>query len=70
MTLEEVFDIAKSKRYLVVSTVNKSGAPEAALMGFALTQAKEVVFDTLSTSRKAVNLGAQSGCRAGHRLGR
>ena len=25
-------------------------------MGFALTQAKEVVFDTLSTSRKAVNL--------------
>ena len=25
-------------------------------MGFALTQAKEIVFDTLSTSRKAVNL--------------
>ena len=56
MTLEEVFDIAKTKRYLVVSTVNESGAPEAALMGFALTQAKEFVFDTLSTSRKAVNL--------------
>jgi pyridoxine/pyridoxamine 5'-phosphate oxidase len=56
MTLEEVFDIAKTKRYLVVSTLNESGAPEAALMGFALTQAKEVVFDTLSTSRKAVNL--------------
>ena len=56
MTLEEVFDIARSKRYLVVSTVNESGAPEAALMGFALTQAKEIVFDTLSTSRKAVNL--------------
>jgi pyridoxine/pyridoxamine 5'-phosphate oxidase len=56
MTLEEVFDIAKTNRYLVVSTVNESGAPEAALMGFALTQAKEVVFDTLSTSRKAVNL--------------
>ena len=42
MTLEEVFDIAKTKRYLVVSTVNESGAPEAALMGFALTQANEV----------------------------
>jgi pyridoxine/pyridoxamine 5'-phosphate oxidase len=56
MTLEEIFDIARSKRYLVVSTVNESGAPEAALMGFALTQANEVVFDTLSTSRKAVNL--------------
>ena len=56
MTLEEVFDIAKRKRYLIVSTVNESGAPEAALMGFALTPAKEFVFDTLSTSRKAVNL--------------
>ena len=40
MTLDEVFDIAKSKRYLVVSTVNEAGAAEAALMGFALTQAK------------------------------
>jgi pyridoxine/pyridoxamine 5'-phosphate oxidase len=56
MTLEEIFDIARTKRYLVVSTANESGAPEAALMGFALTQANEVVFDTLSTSRKAVNL--------------
>ena len=56
MTLEEVFDIAKRKRFLVVSTVNEAGAPEAALVGFALTEANELVFDTLSTSRKAVNL--------------
>jgi pyridoxine/pyridoxamine 5'-phosphate oxidase len=56
MTLEQIFNIARSKRYLIVSTVNESGAPEAALMGFALTQANEVVFNTLSTSRKAVNL--------------
>jgi pyridoxine/pyridoxamine 5'-phosphate oxidase len=58
MTLEEIFDIARSKRYLVVSTVNASGAPEAALMGFAWMQANEVVFDTLSTSRKAINLAS------------
>ena len=56
MTLEEVFDIAKRKRFLVVSTVNETGAPEAALMGFAVTQSNEVVFDTLASSRKAVNL--------------
>jgi len=56
MTLEQVFDIAKRKRYLVVSTVSQSGAPEAALMGFAVTQANEIVFDTLASSRKAVNL--------------
>ena len=56
MTLQEIFDIARSNQYLVVCTVNEAGGPEAALMGFALTQANEVVFDTLSTSRKAVNL--------------
>jgi pyridoxine/pyridoxamine 5'-phosphate oxidase len=56
MRLEEVFDIAKRKRFLVVSTVNETGAPEAALMGFALTQSNEIVFDTLASSRKAVNL--------------
>ena len=56
MTLEEVFDIARRKRFVVVSTVDQSGAPESALMGFALTHGNEVVFDTLSTSRKAVNL--------------
>ena len=57
MTLEEVFDIAKTKRYLVVSTLNESGAPEAALMGFALTLANEVVFDTLS-DRKSTRLNS------------
>jgi len=56
MTIEEVFDIARRKRFLVVSTVNETGAPEAALMGFAVTQSNEVVFDTLASSRKAVNL--------------
>jgi general stress protein 26 len=56
MTLEEVFELARRKRYLVVSTTAESGAPEAALMGFALTPADEIVFDTLGSSRKAVNL--------------
>ena len=56
MTLEEVFDIVRRKRFAVVSTVHDSGAPEAALVGFALTPENEIVFDTLSTDRKAVNL--------------
>ena len=60
MTLEEVFGIAKRKRFLVVSTVNEAGAPEAALMGYALTQTNEIVFDTLASSRKAVNLARNS----------
>ena len=56
MTLEDVFDIVRRKRLAVVSTVHDSGAPEAALVGFALTRQNEIVFDTLSTNRKAVNL--------------
>jgi pyridoxine/pyridoxamine 5'-phosphate oxidase len=56
MKLEEVFDIVRRKRFVVVSTAHDSGAPEGALMGFALTPQNEIVFDTMSTSRKAINL--------------
>lgn len=56
MKLEEVFDVVRRKRLAVVSTVHDSGAPEAALVGFALTERDEVVFDTLGSSRKAVNI--------------
>jgi len=57
MKLEEVLDIVRRKRLAVVSTVGDSGGPEAALVGFALTERNEIVFDTLGSSRKAVNLG-------------
>jgi pyridoxine/pyridoxamine 5'-phosphate oxidase len=55
MTLEEAFAIIRSKRFLVVSSVDGSGAPEAALVGFALTEGNEFVFDTFGSTRKAVN---------------
>jgi pyridoxine/pyridoxamine 5'-phosphate oxidase len=55
MKLEEVFEIVRRKRLAVVSSVHDSGAPESALVGFALTQGNEIVFDTLGSSRKAVN---------------
>src|SRR5271154_3652333 len=60
MKLEEVFDIVRRKRLAVVSTVHDSVAPEAALVGFALTERNEVVFDTLGSSRKAVNIARQA----------
>ena len=60
MKLEEVFDIVRQKRLAVVSTVSDSGAPEAALVGFALTKRNEIVFDTMSSSRKAVNIASRS----------
>jgi pyridoxine/pyridoxamine 5'-phosphate oxidase len=60
MKLEEVFSIVRQKRLAVVSTVQDSGAPEAALVGFALTERNEIVFDTLGSSRKAVNIARRA----------
>lgn len=47
----------------VVATVSPAGEPEAALVGFAVTTddtgALELVFDTLDSTRKCVNLRAK-----------
>jgi pyridoxine/pyridoxamine 5'-phosphate oxidase len=59
MKLEDAFTIVKSKRFLVVSSVNEAGAPEAALVGFALTESHEFVFDTFGSTRKARNIAAR-----------
>jgi pyridoxine/pyridoxamine 5'-phosphate oxidase len=60
MKLEEVLDIVKQKRLAVVSSVHDSGAPEAALVGFAVTPENEIVFDTLASSRKTGNFARRS----------
>jgi hypothetical protein len=43
-------------RYAVQASTAADGAPQAAVVGIAITDAAEVVFDTLGTSRKAQNL--------------
>jgi pyridoxine/pyridoxamine 5'-phosphate oxidase len=58
MDLASIFAFVAGKRLAVVSTVDADGAPEAALVGFALTPARDLVFDTLAGSRKAANLRA------------
>ena len=60
MKLEEVFEIVRRTRLAVVSSVHEFGAPELALVGFALTQDNEIVFDTLGSSRKAGNFTRRS----------
>ncbi len=59
MKIETVLALMRTKRLAVVSTVHASGAPEAALVGIAMTAANDIVFDTLATSRKALNLAAR-----------
>ncbi len=43
-------------RFVVVATVSADGAPESALVNIASTNALQIVFDTLTTSRKHANL--------------
>ena len=43
-------------RWAVQTSASSIGAPQAALIGIAMTDRNEIVFDTLSTSRKAANL--------------
>ncbi len=52
----------------VLSTVSASGAPEAALMQFGDTKRFELIFDTLSTTRKYKNL--QQNPRVAFTIGR
>jgi pyridoxine/pyridoxamine 5'-phosphate oxidase len=59
MNIETVVNFVRSKRLAVVSTIHDSGAPESALVGIAVTAANDIVFDTLATSRKALNLVAR-----------
>lgn len=43
-------------RLAVQTSVSGAGLPQAALVGFAVTDQLEIVFDTLQTTRKAQNL--------------
>jgi general stress protein 26 len=52
----EVLAYMRQARYAVVATIGADGRPQSALMGVATTDELEVVFDTLSTSRKHANL--------------
>ena len=46
----------RAGKYAVQATVSPAGTPQAAVVGIVVTDALDVVFDTLATSRKAANL--------------
>ena len=57
MTRSELYEFLRKNRLAVVSTVNPA-SPQAAVVGIAVTETLDVIFDTLSTSRKFANLRA------------
>jgi pyridoxine/pyridoxamine 5'-phosphate oxidase len=56
MTRDELLAFIGRHRYAVQASIAADGAPQAAVIGIAVTDELEVVFDTLGNTRKAGNL--------------
>jgi hypothetical protein len=54
----ELLTFLRRYRIAVEASVSPAGAPQAAVVGFAVTDSLELVFDTLQSTRKYVNLVA------------
>ena len=52
----ELLSFMRSQHYAVQSSVNESGFPQSSVVGIAVSDEFEIVFDTLVTTRKARNL--------------
>lgn len=58
MTRDELIRFLRSNFLAVQATVAPDGAPQAAVVGVAVSDALEIVFDTVGTTRKYANLRA------------
>jgi hypothetical protein len=56
MNRDELLRVMRVYRYAVQSSVTPGGAPQAAIIGVAVTDGFDIVFDALSGSRKVQNL--------------
>jgi general stress protein 26 len=58
VTRDELLQFLRAQPWAVEASVSGRGEPQAAVIGVAVTDRLELVFDTLATSRKAANLRA------------
>ena len=58
MTPVDLLQFLRLHRWAVEASVSAQQAPEAALIGFAVTDQFEIVFDTIVSTRKVQNLRA------------
>ena len=61
MTRAALLAFLRSHRYAVQSSTHPNGTPQSAAVGIAVSDAFEIVFDTIGTSRKSRNLRARPG---------
>jgi pyridoxine/pyridoxamine 5'-phosphate oxidase len=62
MTRGGLVAFLRRQKLCVQTSVHADGAPQAAVVGFACTDELELVFDTVTTSRKYKNLKADPRC--------
>jgi hypothetical protein len=58
MTKPELFKFMAAQKLAVVGSIGPNGEPQSALVGIAVTEHLEVIFDALNTTRKHRNLTA------------
>lgn len=56
MTTEFLYNFISRYKLGVISSVSSEGAPQSALVGFAITEDLRIIFDTVTDSRKYRNL--------------
>jgi len=56
MNPKALLDFLRLHRLAVQTSISARGTPQAAIVGFGVTDQFEIVFDTLETTRKAKNL--------------
>jgi pyridoxine/pyridoxamine 5'-phosphate oxidase len=62
MTRESLHRFIAQCKLGVLSSIGGSGAPQSALVGIAVTESLEIIFDTIKSSRKYGNLIARPAC--------
>jgi len=62
MTEADLHNFLAKQKLGVLGTIGPTGAPQSAMMGIAVTDKFEIVFDTVKQSRKYPNLIARPAC--------
>jgi PPOX class probable F420-dependent enzyme len=56
MTRTELLGFLRGRKLAVVASATPDGRPQAAVVGFAVSDSLEIVFDTITSTRKYQNL--------------
>lgn len=62
MIKRDIYDFMAKCKLGVLGTVGPDGRPQSSLVGIAVTEDLGIIFDTVKSSRKYVNLIARSDC--------